>query len=152
AEFTLQNLAPDRLILGDPDTCIREFQRWEKATGASTFLLRLRHAHSGGPAHDKIMEAIRLFGERVLPHVSLASTSFHVVACNSKMWSIASRYRSANRSRVWFALANSHAFLDIDSSFHAGNSAAVRTASWMSVMEQVFKSTPYSSFTSTLAS
>jgi alkanesulfonate monooxygenase SsuD/methylene tetrahydromethanopterin reductase-like flavin-dependent oxidoreductase (luciferase family) len=67
-EFTLDNLAPDRLILGDPETCVREFQRWQTATGAGTFLLRLRHAHSGGPAHDKIMDAIRLFGERVLPY------------------------------------------------------------------------------------
>jgi probable F420-dependent oxidoreductase len=67
--FTLQSLAPDRLILGDPETCVREFQRWQKATGASTFLLRLRHAHSGGPPHDRIMAAIRLFGERVIPHV-----------------------------------------------------------------------------------
>jgi probable F420-dependent oxidoreductase len=69
SEFTLDTLAPDRLIMGDPETCIREFQRWQKATDASTFLLRLRHAHSGGPPHEKIMEAIRLFGERVLPYV-----------------------------------------------------------------------------------
>jgi probable F420-dependent oxidoreductase len=68
AEFTLESLAPDRLVLGDPETCVREFQRWQKATGASTFLLRLRHAHSGGPPHDKIMAAIKLFGERVLPY------------------------------------------------------------------------------------
>ncbi|MGH7389866.1 MAG: LLM class flavin-dependent oxidoreductase [Candidatus Rokuibacteriota bacterium] len=67
-KFTLENLAPDRLILGDPETCVREFQRWQKATGADTFLLRLRHAHSGGPPHEKIMEAIKLFGERVLPY------------------------------------------------------------------------------------
>jgi len=67
--FTLDSLAPDRLILGDPETCVREFQRWQKATGAGTFLLRLRHAHSGGPPHDRIMAAIRLFGERVIPHV-----------------------------------------------------------------------------------
>ena len=66
--FTLEALAPDRLILGDPETCVREFQRWQKATGASTFLLRLRHAHSGGPPHERIMAAIRLFGERVLPY------------------------------------------------------------------------------------
>jgi probable F420-dependent oxidoreductase len=66
--FTLENLAPDRLVLGDPETCVREFHRWSKATGADYFLLRLRHAHSGGPPHEKIMEAIRLFGERVLPH------------------------------------------------------------------------------------
>jgi alkanesulfonate monooxygenase SsuD/methylene tetrahydromethanopterin reductase-like flavin-dependent oxidoreductase (luciferase family) len=67
-EFTLGNLAPDRLILGDAETCVREFHRWQEATGADYCLLRLRHAHSGGPAHDKIMEAIRLFGERVLPY------------------------------------------------------------------------------------
>jgi alkanesulfonate monooxygenase SsuD/methylene tetrahydromethanopterin reductase-like flavin-dependent oxidoreductase (luciferase family) len=66
--FTLENLAPDRLILGDPEACVREFHRWRDATAADYFLLRLRHAHSGGPTHDKIMQAIRLFGERVLPH------------------------------------------------------------------------------------
>jgi probable F420-dependent oxidoreductase len=67
-EFSLENLAPDRLILGDPETCVREFHRWKDATGADYFLLRLRHAHSGGPAHDKIMDAIKLFGDRVLPY------------------------------------------------------------------------------------
>jgi alkanesulfonate monooxygenase SsuD/methylene tetrahydromethanopterin reductase-like flavin-dependent oxidoreductase (luciferase family) len=78
APFTIEALAPDRLILGDAETCIREFKRWGEATGAQYFLLRLRHAHSGGPAHDEIMKAIRahdeimkairLFGERVLPY------------------------------------------------------------------------------------
>ena len=67
-EFTLPNLAPDRLILGDPETCVKEFQRWHEATGADYFLLRLRHAHSGGPPHPKILEAIKLFGEKVLPY------------------------------------------------------------------------------------
>jgi probable F420-dependent oxidoreductase len=68
APFTLEALAPDRLIVGDPETCVREFHRWREATGAEYFLLRLRHAHSGGPPHDRILEAIRLFGDRVLPH------------------------------------------------------------------------------------
>jgi alkanesulfonate monooxygenase SsuD/methylene tetrahydromethanopterin reductase-like flavin-dependent oxidoreductase (luciferase family) len=67
-EFTLANLAPNRLILGEPETCIREFHRWHEATGADYFLLRLRHAHSGGPAHEKIMGAIQLFGDKVLPY------------------------------------------------------------------------------------
>jgi len=66
--FTLDTLAPDRLILGDPETCVREFQRWQKATGAEHFLLRFRHAHSGGPAHERIMDAIKLFGDRVIPN------------------------------------------------------------------------------------
>jgi alkanesulfonate monooxygenase SsuD/methylene tetrahydromethanopterin reductase-like flavin-dependent oxidoreductase (luciferase family) len=68
AEFTLDNLAPNRLILGDPETCVRDFHRWHESTGADYFLLRLRHAHSGGPAHEKIMQALKLFGERVLPY------------------------------------------------------------------------------------
>jgi probable F420-dependent oxidoreductase len=68
AEFTLDNVAQDRLILGEPETCVREFHRWHEVTGADYFLLRLRHAHSGGPAHEKIMGAIKLFGERVLPY------------------------------------------------------------------------------------
>ena len=67
-EFSLPNLAPDRLILGDPETCVREFTRFAEATGADYFLLRLRHAHSGGPPHAKIMDAIKLFGDRVLPY------------------------------------------------------------------------------------
>src|SRR5262245_44965132 len=67
-EFTLANLAPDRLILCDPEIAIREFHRWREATGAEYFLLRLRHAHSGGPPHDKIMQAIKLFGDEALPH------------------------------------------------------------------------------------
>jgi probable F420-dependent oxidoreductase len=67
-EFTLANLAPDRLIVGDPVMCVREFHRWREATGAEYFLLRLRHAHSGGPPHEKIMQAIKLFGDQVLPH------------------------------------------------------------------------------------
>lgn len=66
--FTLANLAQDRLIVGEPETCIREFHRWHEATGADYFLLRLRHAHSGGPAHDKILGAVRLFGDRVVPY------------------------------------------------------------------------------------
>ncbi len=68
AEFRLDLLAQDRLILGEPETCIREFHRWHEATGADYFLLRLRHAHSGGPAHAQILGAIQLFGDRVLPH------------------------------------------------------------------------------------
>jgi probable F420-dependent oxidoreductase len=67
-EFSLANLAPDRLILGDPEACVREFHRWQDATGADYFLLRLRHAHSGGPPHGTIARAIKLFGDRVLPY------------------------------------------------------------------------------------
>ena len=67
AEFTIDRIAGDRLILGDPEECVTEFQRWSQAVGADYFLLRLRQAHSGGPPHQNIMDAIRLFGEQVIP-------------------------------------------------------------------------------------
>ena len=48
-EITLDNLGPDRLILGEPDECVAEFQRWSEAVGAEYFLLRCvtptREAH-----------------------------------------------------------------------------------------------------------
>ena len=69
AELTLDRVAKDRLILGDPEECVSEFHRWSEATGADHFLLRLRHAHSGGPPHEEIMKTISLFGERVIPYL-----------------------------------------------------------------------------------
>ncbi len=68
SQINIDNLGPDRLILGEPQRVVDEFQRWKAATGADYFLLRLRHAHSGGPPHERIMEAIQLFGEEVIPH------------------------------------------------------------------------------------
>ena len=70
SDFTLDNVARDRIILGEPEACIREFHRWREATGAEYALLRLRHAHSGGPSHENILSAIRRFGEGVIPYCS----------------------------------------------------------------------------------
>ena len=69
SQLTLDRIAPDRLILGDPEECVSEFRRWGEATGAELCLLRLRHAHSGGPPHTDIMNAISLFGDRVIPYI-----------------------------------------------------------------------------------
>ena len=68
ADLTIDRLARDRLILGDPEECIQEFHRWNQATGADYFLLRLRQAHSGGPPHERIADTLRLFGEKVIPY------------------------------------------------------------------------------------
>ena len=68
SQINIDNLGPDRLILGEPQEVVDEFHRWSEATGADYFLLRLRHAHSGGPPHERIMEAIQLFGEAVIPN------------------------------------------------------------------------------------
>ena len=69
SELTLDRIAKDRLILGDPEECLTEFQRWSDATGAETCLLRLRHAHSGGPSHAQIMKTIDLIGDRIVPYM-----------------------------------------------------------------------------------
>ena len=69
AQLTLDRIAADRLILGDPEECVSEFRRWGEATGAELCLLRLRHAHSGGPTHKDIMNTISLFGDRVIPYI-----------------------------------------------------------------------------------
>jgi len=58
----------DNVIMGDPEECVQEFHRLQQATGADYFILRLRHAHSGGPPHEQIMKAISLFGEQVIPY------------------------------------------------------------------------------------
>ena len=40
-----------------------------RAFGVDYFLLRLRHAHSGGPPHKSILNAIERFGRDVIPHL-----------------------------------------------------------------------------------
>lgn len=68
SDINMTNMAPDRLIIGEPEEVVGDFHRWKEATGADYFLLRLRHAHSDGPPHERIMEAIQLFGEEVIPN------------------------------------------------------------------------------------
>ncbi|MFT5392779.1 MAG: putative F420-dependent oxidoreductase [Gammaproteobacteria bacterium] len=69
SDFTLENLAPGRLILGEPAECVDQLHEWQERLGVDYVLLRLRHAHSGGPAHEKITEAIELFGRAVIPQL-----------------------------------------------------------------------------------
>jgi probable F420-dependent oxidoreductase len=67
AEFTIEKMAPERIILGSPEEVVDQLQRWQETIGAEMIIFRLRQAHSGGPPHDKILRAIRLFGDRVIP-------------------------------------------------------------------------------------
>jgi alkanesulfonate monooxygenase SsuD/methylene tetrahydromethanopterin reductase-like flavin-dependent oxidoreductase (luciferase family) len=69
-DFTLEKMAPECIILGSPDEVVEQLQRWCDATGAEMFIFRLRQAPSGGPLHDKIMRAIRLFGDKVMPQLA----------------------------------------------------------------------------------
>jgi alkanesulfonate monooxygenase SsuD/methylene tetrahydromethanopterin reductase-like flavin-dependent oxidoreductase (luciferase family) len=70
AEFTIEQMAPDRIILGSPEEVVDQLQRWQEATDAEMVIFRLRQAHSGGPPHEKIMRAIRLFGDKVIPKLT----------------------------------------------------------------------------------
>ncbi len=69
AEFRFENVWKDRIVAGAPETCIAEFRRWSEALGVSSFILRLRHAHSGGPPHRRIVTAIERFGRDVIPYL-----------------------------------------------------------------------------------
>ena len=70
-EFQFKNVWKDRIITGSPETCVAEFKRWSKITGSQYFLLRLRHAHSGGPPHGGIMAASGRFGKDVIPYLGV---------------------------------------------------------------------------------
>ncbi len=66
ADLTFERVADGRLILGSPDDCIRQIEEWHAATGAEWFLLRF--SHPTGPANEKVLAALRLFGQKVIPH------------------------------------------------------------------------------------
>ncbi|MBC8241471.1 MAG: LLM class flavin-dependent oxidoreductase [Alphaproteobacteria bacterium] len=68
-EIEFETMWKDRIIAGSPETCVAEFKRWSEAVGSNYFLLRLRHAHSGGPSHKEIMKTIERFGRDVIPHL-----------------------------------------------------------------------------------
>ena len=68
-ELNFENVWQDRIITGSPEMCIAEFKRWSEVMGSDYFLLRLRHAHSGGPPHKEIMSTIERFGKDVIPYL-----------------------------------------------------------------------------------
>jgi probable F420-dependent oxidoreductase len=69
AAFEFETMWKDRMITGSPEVCIAEFKRWSEATESNYFLIRLRHAHSGGPPHAEIMKTIERFGRDVIPYL-----------------------------------------------------------------------------------
>jgi alkanesulfonate monooxygenase SsuD/methylene tetrahydromethanopterin reductase-like flavin-dependent oxidoreductase (luciferase family) len=65
-EFTLEKVATDRFIMGSPEDCIEQIEKWNRDLGTDYFVMRFRHPN--GPEHKKVLDAIRLFGEKVIPH------------------------------------------------------------------------------------
>ena len=64
-DLDLKRISLDRLILGSPEDCIEKVRMWHREVGADYFMIRCRHP--AGPSHDKVLEALRLFGEEVIP-------------------------------------------------------------------------------------
>ena len=64
-QWTFDRAAEDRFIAGSPADCLSQLEKWRDAIRPDYWVLRMRHP--GGPTHAKTCEAIRLFGERVLP-------------------------------------------------------------------------------------
>jgi probable F420-dependent oxidoreductase len=64
-DLDLKRIGLDRLILGSPGDCVERVRAWNSEIGADYFLIRFKHP--AGPTHAKVMEALRLFGEEVIP-------------------------------------------------------------------------------------
>jgi alkanesulfonate monooxygenase SsuD/methylene tetrahydromethanopterin reductase-like flavin-dependent oxidoreductase (luciferase family) len=59
-----------RFIIGSPETCAREVLRCQNELGATNVVMRMKFP---GLAHQKVMNSIRLFGEKVMPAVARGS-------------------------------------------------------------------------------
>lgn len=64
-DLDLKRIGLERLILGSPQDCVERIRTWNAEIGADYFLIRFKHP--AGPPHAKVMEALRLFGEEVIP-------------------------------------------------------------------------------------
>lgn len=65
-DLRLEHIQEDRFILGSPDDCIQQIERYIEELGASEFIIRMRQV--SGPSHAEMLESIRLFGREVIPH------------------------------------------------------------------------------------
>jgi alkanesulfonate monooxygenase SsuD/methylene tetrahydromethanopterin reductase-like flavin-dependent oxidoreductase (luciferase family) len=64
--LAFDRMAEDRVLVGSPEDCVGQIRRWQEEIGPECVVLRLRQAHAGGPAHEKIMAALQIFGEDII--------------------------------------------------------------------------------------
>jgi alkanesulfonate monooxygenase SsuD/methylene tetrahydromethanopterin reductase-like flavin-dependent oxidoreductase (luciferase family) len=55
----------ERFIIGDPDHCIREIEKYELELGMDYLICWM---HYPGADHQKTLRAMRLFAKEVMPH------------------------------------------------------------------------------------
>jgi alkanesulfonate monooxygenase SsuD/methylene tetrahydromethanopterin reductase-like flavin-dependent oxidoreductase (luciferase family) len=66
-ELPFDALRDRRFIIGSPEDCVEQLALYHERLGANHFLLRVQWA---GMPHTQVLEAIALFGTRVIPQLS----------------------------------------------------------------------------------
>jgi alkanesulfonate monooxygenase SsuD/methylene tetrahydromethanopterin reductase-like flavin-dependent oxidoreductase (luciferase family) len=66
-DLSFSKCAKERLIVGSPEDCLQQLQMWKEAIHPDYVIVRFRQP--GGPSHQKTLEAIRRFGEKVIPRL-----------------------------------------------------------------------------------
>jgi alkanesulfonate monooxygenase SsuD/methylene tetrahydromethanopterin reductase-like flavin-dependent oxidoreductase (luciferase family) len=64
-DLSFAKCAKDRLIVGSPEDCLDQLAKWKEEIKPDYVIIRFRQP--GGPSHQKTIEAIRQFGEKVIP-------------------------------------------------------------------------------------
>jgi alkanesulfonate monooxygenase SsuD/methylene tetrahydromethanopterin reductase-like flavin-dependent oxidoreductase (luciferase family) len=65
-DLPFEELRVQRFIIGSPDDCVQQLLLYHERLGVNHFLLRVQWA---GMPQAQVLEAIALFGERVVPHL-----------------------------------------------------------------------------------
>jgi len=65
AEENFEKISQDRFIIGDPDECIASIEKYRSRLNVDHMVFRM---HFPGMSHDRVMNSIRLFGEKVIPY------------------------------------------------------------------------------------
>ena len=65
-ELPFEELRDQRFIIGSPDDCVEQLLRYHERLGAKHYLLRVPWASM---PQVEVLEAVELFGERVIPRL-----------------------------------------------------------------------------------
>lgn len=65
-----EEVTADRFIIGSPDQCLAEIQRYVAELGVNYLVCRMNML---GLSHDNVMASMRLFAEAVMPHCTTHS-------------------------------------------------------------------------------
>jgi len=60
-------LLRSRFIVGSPETCVKEFLKYQKELGVTDFVMRMKFP---GLPHERVLNSINLLADKVMPHVN----------------------------------------------------------------------------------